>query len=118
MIFKRNLSAGGYSNYGEVISNIPIENLLVKIADLLNLTGSINVQLRIHNGLPTVFEINPRISSTVLVRDLLGFNDVLWSIQDRSGIKLSSYNKNANVGSKFYKGFSEHIEFKILESNN
>jgi carbamoyl-phosphate synthase large subunit len=32
-----------------------------------------------------VFEINPRFSSTVLMRHRLGFSDVLWAIDEAEG---------------------------------
>ena len=110
IIYKRELSEGGYSNYGEVVENILIDNLLIALAKDLDLLGSINVQLRIHKDVPVVFEINPRFSSTVYFRHLMGFKDVLWSLQDcYFGLPISDYVK-PKVGSKFYKGFEEFIE--------
>ena len=103
-IFKRELS-GGYSGYGEVIKNAKITSLLEEF----DLEGSINVQLRIAENSPKIFEINPRFSSTVLFRHLLGFIDVIWSIQDRMNLKISDNRKDV-VGKKFYKGFSEYIK--------
>lgn len=107
-IFKRELT-GGYSGYGEVIENNDITGLLEKLAVKLDLVGSINVQLRITENLPKVFEINPRFSSTVLYRHFFGFEDLLWSIEDKLGYELSDYNENA-IGRKFYKGFEEYIK--------
>lgn len=107
IIFKRELT-GGYSSYGEVIENDRISNLLIKLAEKLNLIGSINVQLRLDNGIPKIFEINPRFSSTVYFRHLFGFEDLIWSIQDALGQPLSDNRRNI-AGSKFYKGFQEYI---------
>lgn len=107
-IFKRELT-GGYSGYGEVIENNDIKALLEKLAVKLDLVGSINVQLRITENLPKVFEINPRFSSTVLYRHIFGFEDLLWSIEDKLGYELSDYKENA-IGRKFYKGFEEYIK--------
>ncbi|GAA4882727.1 ATP-grasp domain-containing protein [Flaviramulus aquimarinus] len=107
-IFKRELT-GGYSGYGEVIENEDITNLLEELAVKIDLVGSINVQLRITDNLPKVFEINPRFSSTVLYRHLFGFEDLIWSIQDRLGHELSDNRKNV-TGRKFYKGFEEYIK--------
>ena len=45
------------------------------------------------NGKPYVFEINPRFSSTVRFRDLFGFKDVLWVLEDEIKTVISSYNK-------------------------
>lgn len=107
LIFRRTL-LGGFSGYGEVEVNPDIDALLKDIAEKLNLIGSINVQLRLSKKGPCVFEINPRFSSTVRFRDLLGFKDVIWSIQDKLGLPISSYLPVQN-GVKFYKGFNEYI---------
>lgn len=108
IIFKRELH-GGYSGYGEVVENEIITNLLHNLAIKLNLEGSINVQLRILENEPKVFEINPRFSSTVLYRHLFGFEDVIWSIEDALGLQLLDAKENS-IGRKFYKGFSEYIK--------
>ncbi|WP_103069041.1 ATP-grasp domain-containing protein [Aquimarina sediminis] len=107
IILKRELT-GGYSGYGEVVSNIEISELLKKIAEKLHLVGSINVQLRLTSKGPVVFEINPRFSSTVLFRHMFGFKDLLWSIEDKMGQGISPYEEVAE-GKQFYKGFNEYI---------
>ena len=100
---------GGFSGYGEVVINAEIDKLLVAIANNLVLVGSINVQLRFNANGPCVFEINPRFSSTVRFRDLMGFKDVIWSLEDLFDEKISDY-KDVQVGKKFYKGFSEYVD--------
>ena len=107
MILKRELM-GGFSGYGEVVENQQINKLLAAIAEKLTLVGSINVQLRITQKGPVVFEINPRFSSTVRFRQMLGFNDLEWSLEDRLALSLSEYADTA-IGKKFYKGFNEYI---------
>ena len=107
IILKREL-IGGFSGYGEVIENPQIEALLIELAEKLELRGSINVQLRISNGKPVVFEINPRFSSTVLFRHMLGFQDLVWAVEERLGLSLSPY-QGVQSGCKFYKGFQEYI---------
>lgn len=108
IIFKRELH-GSYSGYGEVIVSQEIDDLLLSMAEKLNLVGSINVQLRLGPQGPTVFEINPRFSSTVRFRDLLGYHDVKWSIEDALGMEVSDFHK-VPEGKKFYKGFIEYIQ--------
>ena len=49
IIFKRDLLSG-FSVFGEVVENESINQLMVKIAKLLKLNGSINIQLRIVKG--------------------------------------------------------------------
>lgn len=107
IIFKRTL-VGGFSGYGEVILNSEIEKLLNIIAEQLLLNGSINVQLIVNEKKPCIFEINPRFSSTVRFRDLLGFRDLIWSIQDKLGLPIDPY-IHVKGNKKFYKGFNEYI---------
>lgn len=107
IIMKRELM-GGFSGYGEVVKNESIDEVLSTIANRLDLIGSINVQLRITSRGPVVFEINPRFSSTVRFRHLFGFNDLLWSIEDRLGLDNSTYEVNT-TNRFFFKGFNEYI---------
>jgi carbamoyl-phosphate synthase large subunit len=100
---------GDSSGFGTVIHNKSIDKLLVVIAEKLQLRGSINVQLRLLNDIPFVFEINPRFSSTVRFRHLMGFEDVIWSIQDRLGLSLQPYEVPVS-GRRFYRGYSEYID--------
>ena len=107
IIYRRKLT-GGFSGFGVVIENEAIDKLLIKIATQLNLLGSINVQLRMAEKGPCVFEINPRFSSTVKFRHMMGFEDVIWSVQDALGMAVSDYIKPIE-GTKFYKGFTEYV---------
>jgi len=105
--FRRKLT-GGYSSFGIVEKEKAIDSILEKLASLFNLVGCINVQLRMQQGVPKIFEINARFSSTVLFRHLLGFEDLIWSIEDALGFQIGSY-QEPPLGSKFYKGFQEYI---------
>jgi carbamoyl-phosphate synthase large subunit len=108
IIFKRELM-GGFTGYGEVEDNPEIHHILSEIGKKLDLTGSINVQLRLTKKGPVVFEINPRFSSTVRFRDLFGFKDVIWSIEDIMGEPISDYT-DTSTGKKLFKGFNEYIQ--------
>jgi carbamoyl-phosphate synthase large subunit len=106
--FKRTMT-GGFSTFGIVVRNKTIDRILSLIAVNLGLVGSINVQLRVTEKGPVVFEINPRFSSTVLFRELLGFRDLLWSIEDKLNLPLSEYS-GVVEGRRFYKGYQEYYE--------
>jgi carbamoyl-phosphate synthase large subunit len=80
---------GGFTGWATVIRDEETENMCLRIADGLDLRGSMNVQLRLTDHGPRVFEINPRFSSTVLMRHRLGFSDVLWAIDEAQGKKLT-----------------------------
>lgn len=79
--FRRYLGFGGMSRYVETVENSDIKILAEKIARVTGLRGSINVQLRLHKGIPVPFEINPRISSTVYFRHYFGFKDLVWWLE-------------------------------------
>lgn len=81
--------AGGLTGWVKVIKNKETTKMCEAIAHGLNLRGSMNIQLRLTNNGPRVFEINPRFSSTVMMRHRVGFTDVLWSIDEAEGKSIN-----------------------------
>jgi carbamoyl-phosphate synthase large subunit len=65
--------------------NIEIDNYIRKIAMSLGGFGPINIQLRLTNEGPKVFEINPRFSGTTAVRAQFGLNEVELLMKHLSG---------------------------------
>lgn len=110
IILRRRLHEGR-TVCGTVEENPAIEALLSALAKALNLRGSINVQLRLRDGVPYVFEINPRFSSTVRFRHQLGFSDLLWSVQDVAGHLPSDY-VPPRAGLRFYKIYEDVIDWQ------
>ena len=88
----RRVLSGGRTLWAQVIKNSEVDNLCEVVAEELSLVGSINIQLILTKDGPRVFEINPRISSTVAMRDTLGFNDLFWGIQEALGLKIPKSN--------------------------
>jgi carbamoyl-phosphate synthase large subunit len=80
IILKRKLLKG-LTYYAETVKNKNIDIALRNIANKVKLEGSINIQLKILKKRIGIFEINPRLSSTVLMRDMLGFKDCIWWIE-------------------------------------
>ena len=80
---------GGFTGWAKIIENKEIRVMCEQIAVGLNLRGAMNIQLRLTDQGPRVFEINPRFSSTVLMRHRLGFKDLLWAIEEAEGKKIS-----------------------------
>lgn len=76
---------GGFTGWARVINDAATADMCVSIAAGLDLRGSMNVQLRLTDKGPRVFEINPRFSSTVLMRHRLGYCDVLWAMEEVEG---------------------------------
>ncbi len=107
IVIKRQLQ-GGLTGKGVIVDNSSISQLLEHIARGSGLIGSVNVQLRLTSTGPTVFEINPRFSSTVMFRHKLGFKDLLWAIEDKFDQKLSAY-VTPESGVRFYRVSDEVI---------
>lgn len=109
----RTISVKRTLRHGLTLTAFPVENaqiseLLVKLAKAINLKGSINAQLRTDaKGIPRIFEINPRFSSTVYYRQMLGFKDVRWSIEAALGEPLSPY--SGYVSKKLYRHFEDAV---------
>lgn len=76
---------GGFTGWAKVIKDEETSRMCEVIAQGLDLCGSMNIQLRLTDKGPRVFEINPRFSSTVLMRHRMGYTDVLWALDEAEG---------------------------------
>lgn len=81
--------AGGFTSWAKVIQDEATSHMCQVIAVNLDLRGSMNIQLRLTDKGPRVFEINPRFSSTVLMRHRIGYSDVLWALDEAEGKTVS-----------------------------
>jgi carbamoyl-phosphate synthase large subunit len=88
---------GGFTSWAQVIDDPAVLSQCTMLAEALDLHGSINVQLRITADGPRIFEINPRFSSTVLIRHQMGFCDLVWSIQDLVGEIVQPFSPKAGT---------------------
>ncbi len=88
---------GGSTSWAKTINNKEVNTMCKHIANEVSLLGSMNVQLRLTNEGPRIFEINPRFSSTVLMRHLIGFQDLIWTINDILNVKNSYINIPENI---------------------
>jgi len=107
IVLKRKLQ-GDKTIRAEVVSNLAIDRLLQEIAEMIDLDGCINVQLRMTADGPRVFEINPRLSSTVMMRHRLGFRDCEWWVRDFFGMNDREV-QAPRVGSVAYRMSIEHV---------
>ena len=90
LILLRRLS-GGVTTWAQVIEDDAIESLCGLIAEKLELRGSMNIQMKNTLDGPRIFEINPRLSSTALMRHRLGFTDVVWTVQEIRGETIDDF---------------------------
>ncbi len=104
--FKRNLECGK-TNYAKPVKVPELEAIAYKIGDNIKLEGSLNIQARKYRNVYYIFEINPRLSSTIYIRYKLGFEDVLWWLSDLTNLfyvksKKISYNTVAILGHNYF----------------
>jgi len=74
IVMRRTLRDGDTNKCFSVKDDI-IEAEVRKVMDVLKPFGACNVQLRMKNGKPYIFEINARCSGTTAARALCGFNE-------------------------------------------
>lgn len=79
----------GCSVHAKVIDNETVWDVCYRLALLLKFKGAFNIQLMLTKEGPKVFEINPRFSSTVYMRHLLGFKDAVWAYQELMGLPIA-----------------------------
>ena len=99
---------GDRTGKAEVVNNLTVKKLLLGLAESLDFTGSLNVQLKITDNGPKIFEINPRISSTVMMRNKIGFKDCLWWIQAHLNFPLDNP-RGIKVGTKIFRMSNEFV---------
>jgi carbamoyl-phosphate synthase large subunit len=75
LIVLKRLLKSGLTSMAKVVKNHKIEDYAKSIVSLLKPRGYCNVQLRLENGNPYVFEVNGRISSSTGFRTTAGLNE-------------------------------------------
>jgi carbamoyl-phosphate synthase large subunit len=76
--FWRKLGFGGLSVEAHLVDEPFLDDLAERIAKDTGLIGSINIQSRRLGDIFIPFEVNPRLSSTLLFRKKFGFDDAVW----------------------------------------
>ncbi len=79
--FRRTLSAG-LTYRAEVVRDPEIEAVCRRVVDAFDLWGPINVQLRKTADGVRIFEVNPRFSSSAVMRAGFGFNEAELCLRD------------------------------------
>lgn len=94
----------GLSYKGEVIENKILSDYSLDVCRSFGTCFSANVQLKLRDGVPLMFEINPRLSSTTFIRAYFGFNEpemIILDIQNK-GLNLS-FNKRKGKFSRYWE---------------
>ena len=107
LVIKR-LLVCGYTDRGTTINNHLINSYIKDVVKVFDRSGLFNIQLRLTDQGPKLFEINPRLSGTLVFRDKLGFQDLRWWLSECLDIELSEY-KTVPEGKKIYRGSMEYV---------
>jgi carbamoyl-phosphate synthase large subunit len=100
--FRRKLSAG-LTYRAEVVHDPEIESVCRRLADAFELWGPINVQLRKTDQGVRIFEVNPRFSSSAVMRAGFGFNEAELCLRDLVlGETLAAPQINPGVALRFW----------------
>ena len=106
IVLQRHL-LGGATGYAKVCQPGYINDFCERVAEELNSTGPLNIQLRLNeNNEPLIFEVNPRFSGSAPMRALAGFNEVEMVINNFVlNKKLLKVNYKTNA--EYYRVFQE-----------
>lgn len=84
--FQRTMGPVGCSWTAETSTDVSVLEYALKIAQLTNLRGSANVQVRKTEKGVRLLEANPRFSSLVAARAACGFRDAEWAVELALGL--------------------------------
>ncbi len=112
--FRRKLQ-GGMTGFARVERISAIDLALEKIARAIKGDFFINVQLRLREEIPYIFEINPRFSSTVMMRHKIGFQDLIWTLDRALGRPESPF-LQPSEGTEIFRVSEECIVSKHSEA--
>lgn len=84
IVIRRELKFG-LSYKGEVVESEAVSRYCLEVCLALDLCYSTNVQLKLVDGVPCAFEINPRLSSTTSIRAHFGFNEPAMILRELAG---------------------------------
>ena len=94
----------GNTSYAELKIISQVDSYIKSIAEKLSPFGSCNLQLRIDkNGIPKLFEINPRHSGTTFIRSLFGYNEVVFILKYLLENKEIKLDKNEGKAIRYFE---------------
>ena len=105
LVMKRQLEFG-LSYKGEVVEDPAIGRYCIKLCEKMGLYYASNVQLKLSDGRPCAFEINPRLSSTTSVLATFGFNAPEMILCDVYG-GLEEYHPTVSKRGRFMRYWEE-----------
>lgn len=78
----------GVSDRGRTVKSRVLMDLAVRCAEVLQFRGAVNIQCRVVDGTPIIFEINPRFSGGIQLTIAAGADFAEWTIRVGRGEAL------------------------------
>lgn len=78
----------GVTDRGRTVDDPALVALAVRCAEVLQFRGAVNVQCRVVDGTPVIFEINPRFSGGIQLTIAAGADFAEWTIRAARGERL------------------------------
>lgn len=97
---KRVKAIGGPSQIGKIVRNEHVKNMVEKIIEAFGFNFNVNIQLKYtkqFGGKPLVYEINPRISGTIIANEAAGVNLLYYGIKSAMGLDIPKYERIKEV---------------------
>jgi len=86
---KRIRALGGPSIVGEIVQNNEVKEMVDRIIRAFGFHLNVNIQLKYsRRGLPLVYEINPRVSGTIVANEAAGVNLLYFGIKLAMGKEI------------------------------
>ncbi len=80
MAMRRRLSREGFTEIADVVACAPFDAAIDDLCRLFRPVGPTNFQFRLHDGVPKLLEINPRVSSSASIRAAFGYNECAMAV--------------------------------------
>ena len=79
----------GVTDRGKTWNHPAMIEVAVRTAEALDIRGPANIQVKLHNNVPTVFEVNPRFSGGIPLTIAAGADFPAWLIEMSCGQKVA-----------------------------
>jgi len=85
---ERMVIRSGVTDRGKTLNHPAMIKVAVRTAEALDIRGPANIQIKLHNDVPTVFEVNPRFSGGIPLTIAAGADFPAWLIKMSCGQKV------------------------------
>jgi carbamoyl-phosphate synthase large subunit len=86
---ERMVIRSGVTDRGQTLNHPAMIDVAIRTAEALDIRGPANIQVKLHNDIPTIFEVNPRFSGGIPLTIAAGADFPAWLIEMSCGQKVT-----------------------------